>query len=85
MAKIIAYEELRRIKDSLPDGSVHYIAKELNTSVQTIWNYFGGHSYLEGQSCGINIEPGPNGGYVMINDTTILDMALDILENNKKL
>ena len=35
MPKIITFNELRRIKDSLPDGSIHDIADKLNLSVQT--------------------------------------------------
>ena len=84
MTKTITFSELRRIKDSLPDGSMHKIAKELDMSVETVRNYFGGHNYSEGQSCGIHIESGPSGGIVSIDDTTILDMALDIIEQNKK-
>ncbi len=80
MPKTITFSELRKIKDSLPDGSMHRIANELNLSVETVRNYFGGHSYSEGQSCGIHIEPGPNGGYVKLDDLTIFDMAMKILE-----
>ena len=83
MPKTITFSELRQIKDNLPDGSIHRIAKELNLSVETVWNYFGGHSYEESQSCGIHIEPGPNGGYVLLDDLTILDMANQIIEQNK--
>lgn len=79
MGKVITFLELRKIKDRLPDGSIHKIAKELRIPVETVWNYFGGHSYQEGQSCGIHIEPGPEGGYVSIDDTTILDMALSLI------
>lgn len=83
MGTVIKFSELRKIKDSLPDGSIHKIAEELQLPVETVWNYFGGHSYKEGQSCGIHIEPGPDGGYVSIDDTTILDMALAMLEKVK--
>lgn len=83
MPKTITFSELRQIKDNLPDGSIHQIAEKLNLSIETVWNYFGGHSYNRGESCGIHIEPGPNGGYVQIDDPTILDMALGILEKNK--
>jgi len=84
MTKTITFSELRRIKDSLPDGSIHNIANELNLSVETVRNYFGGYNYIKGESCGIHIEPGPSGGIVSIDDTTILNMALDIIEKNKK-
>lgn len=83
MTKTITYNELRKIKDSLPDGSMRKIASELNMSVETVRNYFGGHSYKEGESVGVHIEPGPNGGIVVLDDTVILDMAMEILEQEK--
>lgn len=79
MAKTIAYNELRRIKDSLPNGSIGKIADGLGVTDETVRNYFGGHNYEKGKSCGIHIEPGPDGGIVVLDDTTILDIALDIL------
>ena len=45
MSKTITFNELRRIKDSLPDGATHRIADKLNTTVQTVRNYFGGSNY----------------------------------------
>ena len=45
MAKTITFNELRRIKDSLPDGATHQIADKLNITVQTVRNYFGGSNY----------------------------------------
>lgn len=80
MTKTITYNELRKIKDSLPDGSMHKIATELNMSVETVRNYFGGHSYKEGKSAGVHIEPGPDGGLVVLDDSSILNMALEMLE-----
>lgn len=80
MTKVIKFTELRRIKDSLPDGSVRQIAEKLEVPIETVWNYFGGYSYEKGQSCGVHIEPGPDGGYVSLDDTTILDMAMELLE-----
>jgi len=80
MAKTITFNELRRIKESLPEGSVHLIADKLNVTDQTVRNYFGGTNYEFGKNCGLHIEPGPNGGYVVLDDTQILDMALEILE-----
>jgi len=76
----ITFNELRRIKDSLPDGSMKKIANELNMSVETVRNYFGGANYDEGETVGIHLEKGPNGGIVVLDDTTILDMAMEILE-----
>ncbi len=75
----ITFNELRRIKDSLPDGSMKRIADELNLSIETVRNYFGGANYEEGETVGIHLEKGPNGGIVVLDDTTILNMAKDIL------
>jgi len=83
MAKTITFNELRRIKDSLPDGTTHQIADELGVSVETIRNYFGGQNFKDGKSCGIHIEPGPDGGLVVLDDTTILDRALEILNESR--
>lgn len=77
--KTITFNELRRIKDSLPDGSMHRIADELSMNVSTVRNFFGGENYHEGSSVGYHIEPGPDGGLVVLDDTTMLDKALDIL------
>lgn len=49
MTKTITFNELRRIKDSLPDGSMHRIADELNVTTQTVRNYFGGSNYSFGK------------------------------------
>ena len=67
MTKTITFNELRRLKDSLPDGSTHRIADELGISVETVRNYFGGHNFKDGKSCGIHIEPGPDGGLVVLD------------------
>lgn len=84
MTKTIEYKQLRKIKDSLPDGSIKKIASKLNMPVGTVRNYFGGYDYKTGQGCGVHIESGTNGGLVFLQDTRILDMALEILETNKK-
>lgn len=79
MARTITFNELRDLKDKLPDGSIHRIAEELDMKPETVRNYFGGYNYKEGKSVGIHIEPGPNGGIVVLDDTTIFDKALSIL------
>ena len=83
MIKTISFNELRRIKDSLPDGSMHKIADQLNVTVQTVRNYFGGSNYEFGKNCGLHIEPGPDGGIVVLDDTTIYDLAFKILEEKE--
>ena len=42
MNRSITFNELRKIKDSLPAGSMHRIAAELNIDVETVRNFFGG-------------------------------------------
>jgi hypothetical protein len=77
--RAITFNELRKIKDSLPSGSMHRIADELGVNVDTVRNFFGGHNFKEGKCVGIHLEPGPDGGLVMLDDTTVLDKAINIL------
>lgn len=81
MPKTLTFNQLRTIKDSLPDGSIHEIADKLDLKVETVRNYFGGHNFKDGRSAGIHIESGPDGGVVTLDDTAILDMAERILSN----
>lgn len=37
--RTITFNELRKIKDSLPSGSMHRIADELNLNVDTVRNF----------------------------------------------
>jgi len=75
----ITFNELRRIKDSLPDGSMHKIAEDLDMTVETVRNYFGGANYEKGEAVGLTIEQGPDGGIVHIEDDKILIMAKEII------
>ena len=84
MEKKITFNELRKIKDSLPDGAMKQIAQEFGLEVETVRNYFGGANYDQGKSVGIHIESGPNGGIVLLNDTKILDRAKEILSGIQK-
>ena len=79
MTKRITFNELRRIKDSLPEGGTTKIAELLGLSVDAVRNYFGGQNFKVGESCGMHIEQGPGGGVVALDDTTILDMALQMI------
>ena len=82
--RTITFNELRRIKDSLPSGSMHRIADELNMTVETVRNFFGGHNFKNGKSVGIHLEPGPDGGLVMLDDTKVLEKALQILRETEE-
>jgi predicted transcriptional regulator len=75
----ITFNELRRIKNSLPEGSAHKIADELGITVDTVRNYFGGTNYEKGETTGMHIEPGPEGVIVVLDDETILNKAKLIL------
>ena len=85
MTRLITFNELRQIKAQLPEGSIHRIADELNLDVETVRNFFGGTDYKKGSAVGFHIEPGPNGGCVVLDDTTVLDRALEIIAESKKL
>lgn len=82
--RTITFNELREIKNALPEGSIHKIASELGMEVDTVRNFFGGKNFNKGQSVGFHLEPGPNGGIVKLDDTTVLDKALQILAEIKK-
>ena len=71
--RTITFNELRKIKDSLPSGSMHRIADELGLHVDTVRNFFGGHNFKEGKSVGIHLEPGPDAvSYTHLTLPTIL-------------
>jgi hypothetical protein len=76
---MMTFNELRNIKDRLPDGAIRGIASELGESAETVRNYFGGQNFRAGKSCGTHMELGPNGGIVVLSDTFILDRALEII------
>ena len=80
---ILTFNELRELKDSLPDGTMHKIANELNLSVETVRNYFGGANYDRGESVGVHFEQGPNGGIVTLDDDSIYKLAKKIIEDSK--
>lgn len=79
----ITFEELRKIKHSLPTGSINKIAEELQLEEQTVRNFFGAKKYQDGKIVGKHIQPGPNGGYVEIEDSAILESARRIIQTNK--
>ena len=75
----ITFEELRRIKHSLPTGSVKRIASELKIEEQTVRNYFGAMKYDNGNIVGKHVQPGPHGGFVQLEDAAILELAKKII------
>lgn len=79
MTSKITFNELRKIKDSLPDGSIRKLAQEFEVTEETVRNYFGGANYTDGKAVGIHMEPGPNGGIVLLDDSTILDRAMQLM------
>jgi predicted transcriptional regulator len=79
MTKTITFNELRKIKDQLPSGSIKKIADKLDLNEETVRNYFGGKNFDKGQTVGIHYEQGPDGGVVTIDDTTILDLATKMI------
>lgn len=78
----ITFNELRNIKHALPTGSIARIASELSIDEQTVRNYFGAQKYDSGGIAGIQVEPGPDGGIVHIEDTRILDLARQIIDES---
>ena len=84
MSKTITFNELRKLKDQLPDGTMQIIAEKLNLNAETVRNYFGGTNWDNGESVGFHYEQGPDGGIVTLDDTTILDLAKEILESESK-
>ncbi len=80
MSKVISFNELRRLKDSLPNGAMQEIANRLSLEVETVRNYFGGQNFKDGGAIGVHLEAGPDGGLVTLDDTTIFDIAVEMLE-----
>ena len=77
---VLTFQEFRKIKDSLPVGSMKRIADELNINEETVRNYFGGANYQQGGTPGVHFERGANGGFVRIDDEIIYNAALKILD-----
>jgi len=78
----ITFDELRKIKHELPTGSIAKIANTLGVEEQTVRNYFGASDYDHGDIPGVSSEPGPNGGIIHLEDTTILDLAREIISES---
>ncbi|MBR8703569.1 hypothetical protein [Porphyromonas levii] len=83
MTKTVTFNKLRAFKNSLPHGAIAQIADELGLKEETVRNYFGGNNFKEGEPTGSHLEPGPEGGIVVLDDVTIWDKAQEILEQSK--
>lgn len=78
---IITFNELRRVKDRLPSGSLQRIADEQGVDIDTVRNYFGGNHIEAKAGAGVHIEQGPDGGVVTLDDTAIFDAAMKIVNS----
>lgn len=79
----ITFNELRKIKDALPSGSMQVIGDKLNISADTVRNYFGATKFAKETITGVHFEQGgPDGGIVQFDDPTILNIAKEIIANN---
>ena len=81
MPNTITFNELRKIKDQLPSGSMRQIADKLELNEETVRNYFGGRNFDKGQTVGIHFEQGPDGGIVTFDDITILELARKMINS----
>ena len=72
---VLTFEELRKVKDSLPHGAMEQIAAELNLDVQTVRNYFGSDHFDHDNFVGAHYESGVHGGYVKLDDDSIYEAA----------
>jgi hypothetical protein len=79
----ITFDELRRLKHSLPRNSVNRIATALNREEQEVRNFFGGAKF-KGANSDWHYEPGPDGGIISLRDTSIFDAAQRILRDTHR-
>ena len=79
---VLTFEELRKVKDSLPHGAMEQIAAELNLDVQTVRNYFGSDHFDHDNFVGLHYESGIHGGYVKLDDERIYESALKHIESH---
>lgn len=80
----ITFNDLRKLKDELPDGAMNKIATKLGFTEERVRNYFGGSHFDSGSVPDMHIEQGPNGGIVQLEDTRILDAAREMLQSEKE-
>lgn len=76
---VISFEEFRRVKDSLPVGSMKRIADQCHVDEETVRNYFGGTHFDTGEVTGVHFEKSVNGGLVRVDDPEIFECAKQLL------
>jgi len=79
---LVTFEELRDVKHRLPTGSIRKIAQQLDMEEQSIRNFFGAKKESGKLPSGWHKQPGFNSGVVMIENTIVLDLAKQILEES---
>ena len=80
----ITFEELRAIKHQLPTGSISKIARSLDVDEQTVRNYFGASKFQKGDIADRHLQPGPRGGIMNLQDTTILEIARNMIKESRR-
>ncbi len=78
----ITFNELRQLKHRLPTGSISKIAQQLQLEEQTVRNYFGAKKFVDGSIVAFHQEQGPDGGIVLLDDDTIYQAAMNILNSS---
>ena len=76
---VITFDELRKVKDLLPPGSMDKIANELSLDAETVRNFFGATHYDDGAAADVHFEKGMSGGVVKIENVAIWDAANKML------
>ncbi len=81
----ITFDELRKLKHSLPTGSINRIADQLNVKNQTVRNVFGAKKTVDGQLVGWHLDPGPNGGIFNLESeaVAVVQAARKILQETE--
>ncbi len=80
MKKRLTYNEFRMLRDNLPHGAIDNIAVRLGITADEVRHYF--HASAEDgvpTITGLHHEEGPDGGFVELDDSIILDAALELI------
>lgn len=81
MKKKLLYSEFRMLRDNLPHGAIDIISKRLGITPDEVRHYF--HATAEDGVpilTGLHHEEGPDGGIVELDDSIILDAALELIQ-----